>query len=119
MTKAKSDKIVINTASAQFGPYDYIDPPPNDITLLKLSYEKQSHQGAYMMIMQPGAETEIHTHARREEYFIIEGDLIESDGTVLGPGDFIIFQPGTTHNSRTETGCRILAIDYSWSDAPQ
>ncbi len=111
-----TDRVIINTASAEFGAYDYIDPPPADIGLLRLSYDPDSHQGAYMMRMQPGAETEVHTHQRREEYLVIAGDLIESDGTVLGPGDFVIYPPGTTHNSRTENGCHLLAIDYNWSD---
>ena len=114
MSETKSHRIIIKTASTKFGPYHYADPPPEDIELLDLSYDRNSRQGAYMMIMQPGAETEIHTHNRREEYLIVEGDLIESDGTVLGPGDYVINQPGTTHNSRTEKGCRLLGIDYSW-----
>jgi mannose-6-phosphate isomerase-like protein (cupin superfamily) len=107
---------IIKTARKEFGEYDFIDPIPKDIGFMKLSYDKASAQGAYMMRMAPGATTERHVHKRREEYYIVAGDLIESDGTVLGPGDFVIYPPGSTHNSRTETGCLILAIDYSWSN---
>jgi len=63
--------------------------------------------------MEPGAETIRHVHRRREEFLILEGELIESDGRRLGPGDYTIYQPGTEHNSRTETGCLLIGIDYS------
>ena len=116
MVEITNSREIINTAKKDFGEYEFIDPVPQDIGFMKLSYDKVSAQGAYMMRMAPGATTENHTHNRREEYYIMEGDLIESDGMVLGPGDFVIYAPGTTHNSRTETGCLILAIDYSWSN---
>ena len=105
---------IIKTASEEFGEYTW-NPELKNMTSLNLSYDHESGQGCYMMSMEPGAVTEIHTHERREEYLILEGDLIEPDGTVLGPGDFVIMEPGTRHNSRTETGCFILGIDYSWS----
>jgi len=69
-----------------------------------------------MIRMEPGAETIAHIHQRREEYFIIEGDLVESDGKVLGPGDYVVYQPGSYHNSRTVNGCLLIAIDFSFTD---
>ena len=66
-----------------------------------------------MMRMQPGAETIAHTHTRREEYIILEGSLIESDGAVLNAGDHVVYEPGTYHNSRTEEGCLLLACDWT------
>jgi len=116
MTEKICSRKIINTGKEDFDDYEFIDPVPRDIGFMALSYDNASGQGAYMMRMAPGATTEMHSHTRREEYYIIEGDLIESDGTVLGPGDFVIYAPGTEHNSRTETGCLILAIDYSWSN---
>lgn len=108
-------RTIVKTASTPFGEYHW-QPEKSDITFLALSYDAESAQGSYIMCMEPGAETEFHTHGRREEYFIIEGDLVENDGTVLGPGDFIIMEPGTKHNSRTVNGCLLIGIDYSWSD---
>ena len=106
---------IIKTATTEFGIYDFEGPVQEDMLLLRLSYDRDTGQGAYMMRMQPGAETVRHVHKRREEYLIIEGDLIESDGTVLGPGDYVIYQPGTEHNSHTANGCLLIGIDYSFS----
>ncbi|MGB5706357.1 MAG: cupin domain-containing protein [Arenicellales bacterium] len=107
---------IIRTASTQFDEYDIEGPMQEDITWLRLSYDRKTGQGAYMMRMQPGAETIRHVHKRREEYLILEGDFIESDGTVLGPGDYVIYMPETGHNSRTVNGCLLIGIDYSFSD---
>ncbi len=116
MSNEEKGRTIVRTASTEFGTYHW-QPEKQDISFLKLSYDAETQQGSYMMRMQPGAETEIHVHNRREEYFIIEGDLIEPDGTVLGPGDSVQFEVGTSHNSRTVKGCLIIAIDYSWSDS--
>ena len=111
-----TNRTIINTKTANFSVYQEEGPVQDDMSILHLSYDKNTGQGAYMMRMQPGSITIPHTHERREEYFIIEGDLIEDDGTKLGPGDYIIYEPGTYHNSRTENGCVLIGIDWSWSE---
>ena len=46
-----------------------------------------------------------------EEFLILDGELIENDGTVLKKGDLASYRPGTRHSSRTETGCLLIGID--------
>lgn len=105
-------RTIVHTRATEFGPYDLDGPLQPEISLLRLSYDVDTREGSYMMRMQPGAETIAHTHQRREEYIVLEGSLIENDGTVLKPGDYVIYEPGTQHNSRTEEGCLLLAIDW-------
>lgn len=112
MNEAVKGRQIIRTQNTAFGEYSW-DPENTDISMLSLSYDHESGQGSYIMRMKPGAVTEIHTHEFNEEYFIIEGDLVEPDGAVLGPGDMVIFKPGTQHNSRTVNGCLLIAIDYA------
>ena len=103
---------VIHYNDVEFEPYDLDGPLQPDMSCLTLSYKRDTREGSYLIRMQPGAETIAHTHQRREEYIILEGSLIEDDGRVLRPGDYIIMDPGTHHNSRTEEGCLLLGIDY-------
>jgi anti-sigma factor ChrR (cupin superfamily) len=103
---------VVATAAAAFGPYDLEGPVQADIALLPLTLDRACGRGAYMMRMQPGAVTIAHTHALREEFLVMAGDLVDDDGTVFGPGDFIAYAPGTRHGSRTEGGCLILVVEY-------
>ena len=116
MSQSRTDRKIISTATTTFAPYTLDGPVQEDMSQLELSYDAKTHQGAYMIRMQPGAETKRHIHKRREEYLILEGELIESDGTVLKQGDYVIYEPGSEHNSRTETGCFLIGIDYSFSD---
>jgi anti-sigma factor ChrR (cupin superfamily) len=103
---------VINIRETPFQPYDMEGPVQKDMSVIKLHYDHQDRQGAYLIRMEPGAETIAHEHPFREDFLILEGELIESDGTVLKAGDFVMYDPGTYHNSRTEKGCLLLGIDW-------
>ncbi len=102
---------VINLFSAPYSEYDLEGECQNDIKLLNISYDKEAQTGWYVMRMAPGSASIPHEHKKREEYLILEGELIESDGTVLIKGDFVSYAPGTFHNSRTETGCLLIGHD--------
>ena len=103
---------IINIHQANFTTYDLEGPAQHDIQLLNISYSQKTGKGWYVMRMDPGSETIAHEHQLLEEFLILEGELIESDGTVLKIGDFVTNPPGTYHNSRTETGCLLIGIDH-------
>ena len=42
----------------------------------------------------------------------LDGEAIEEDGTVLKAGDWLVYEPGTRHSTRTVTGCVLLGIDW-------
>ena len=94
--------------------YDLEGPVQPEMSWLPISYRKESGVGSYLMRMEPGAQTIAHDHPGYEEFVVLEGELIDSDGTVFRAGDFVSFAPGTHHSSRTETGC-VLAV-FEWRD---
>lgn len=87
-------------------------PVQPEISWAPVSFDEGSGQGSYVMRMQPGAITIEHEHAGFEEFLVLEGDLVDSDGTVFGPGDFVSYAPGTQHNSWTEGGCLIVVFEW-------
>ncbi len=103
---------IVNTDKAKYYPYDFGGPVLAGVYQLDLSYNRDSGHGMYLIRMDPGTETTRHVHSLREEYLILEGDVVESDGTVLGPGDYVIYEPGTEHSSKTVNGCRLIGFDY-------
>lgn len=107
---------IVATGTAEFLPYDLDGPLQPDISWLPVSYQADSGNGSYLMRMQPGAVTIEHVHEGVEDYMVLEGELIESDGTVLKAGDFVSYAPGSRHNSRTETGCLIVVCE--WGKTP-
>ena len=53
-----------------------------------------------------------HVHTCREEFLILEGEAVEDDGTVLRRGDWIVYEAGARHKTRTVTGCLLLGLDW-------
>ena len=103
---------IVNIYEAPFEPYDMEGPVQENMSLLRLTLDDATGVGGYVIRMEPGAETIWHEHKLCENYLILEGDLIEADGQVLKPGDFVSYRPGTEHNSRTEGGCLLIALDH-------
>ena len=58
--------------------------------------------------MAPGMTTEAHIHTSHEEFFVLEGDITDNDGTEYGAGDLVLLKAGTQHNSTTKNGCTLL-----------
>ena len=77
-----------------------------------LLVEKETGLLTALMRMAPGAATVPHVHEAREEFMVLEGEAIESDGTVLKAGDWVVYEPGTFHGTRTLTGCLLLGLDW-------
>lgn len=104
---------IVNVFTAPFRPYDMEGEVQEDMSYIPLTWDQDgAAMGTYVIRMEPGAETIAHTHRWNEDYLIIEGDLIEPDGRVLGPGDFVHYDAGTRHNSRTEKGCLLIGCDW-------
>jgi len=60
--------------------------------------------------MDQGAKSLPHTHTGFEEFLMLEGELTDEDGKVFKKGEFVTFEPGTTHSSHTKNGCLILVF---------
>lgn len=103
---------VVSISDAHFGAYDLDGQVQSDIHLLEISYDRAAGNGCYLMRMQPGARTVAHIHQGVEDFLILEGDLVDDDGTIFRPGDVVSYAPGTRHSSRTENGCLIAVFEW-------
>jgi anti-sigma factor ChrR (cupin superfamily) len=112
MTEPAADRIVVNARSSPFLPYDLEGPLQPEMSWLPVSYDRETGQGSYLMRMEPGAVTIEHDHRGMEEFLILEGDLVDSDGSVFEAGDLVSYEAGTRHSSRTEGGCLIAVFEW-------
>jgi len=112
MSETRTVRRIFATRNLEMQPYDLDGPLQPEMSYARLSYESGSERGSYLMRMYPGAVTIPHVHTCREEYLILEGEAIEDDGTVLKAGDWIVYEAGTRHNTRTVTGCLLLGLDW-------
>ncbi len=107
------ERTVLNINEIDMQPYDMEGPVQEGMFYHPLSYNHEGDEnGCYLIRMEAGTETIAHVHKGNEDYLILEGELIESDGTVLKKGDFVHYDRGTKHNSRTETGCLLIGLDW-------
>jgi anti-sigma factor ChrR (cupin superfamily) len=112
MTEPSNERVVVNAQTTPFLPYDMEGPVQPEMSWLPISYDAATGQGSYLMRMDPGAVTIAHEHEGMEEFLILEGDLVDSDGAVFTAGDFVSYQPGTHHNSWTKNGCLIAVFEW-------
>ena len=48
---------------------------------------------------------------------MIEGELIDSDGTTFKKGEFVSFEPGSKHSSFSKTGALIVVFQRGLNEA--
>lgn len=55
----------------------------------------------------PGAQYPAHRHPEGEEYYVLEGTLLDG-GDEYGPHTFVYQRPGSAHRPTSRTGCTLL-----------
>ena len=94
----------------KFEPFDKYGEPIAGWTWHKISFEEKTNFGSYISKLEPGTKTIPHIHSGHEEFLILDGELIDSDGTIFKKGDFVSYEPDSSHSSFTEKGCLILTF---------
>jgi len=94
----------------KFEPFDKYGEPIKGWSWHKISFNEKTNFGTYISKLDPGTKTLQHRHSGYEEFLILEGELIDSDGTVFQKGDFISYEPNSYHSSYTNKGCLILTF---------
>ena len=101
---------ITNPFNVKFKPFDNYGSPIKGMSWHKITYNKKIGQGTYILKMEPGAVSKPHEHINFEEFIILDGELTDPDGKTFKKGDFISFEPGSTHSSFTKDGCLVLVF---------
>jgi len=104
-----ADRRVANIYSAEFKPFVFPDGLTLGDGVLQLDDTHELGVGLHVYRMPPGMTTRPHRHNGHEQFLILEGELIENDGTVYRKGDLVWLRDGTEHCSTTPNGC-LLAV---------
>jgi anti-sigma factor ChrR (cupin superfamily) len=106
-----SKRKITNLFNVDFKPFDNYGVTVPGMSWHKISYDKQNGgYGTYILKMEPNAKSLHHIHTGYEEFLMLEGELTDLDGKIFKKGDFVTFEPGSTHSSRTKEGCLILVF---------
>jgi len=99
----------VNIETATFKPWALEDGSVDENQMLvQLNTSKPDGVGFHLYRMAPGTTTTAHRHTGDEEFYIIEGDLTDNDGTEYKAGDLVFMKQGTEHNSTTRNGCTLV-----------
>ena len=90
---------IVNLKDAQFKPWELADGGDSGQSLVQLNESKPDGVGFHLFRMAPGTTTDTHRHTGDEEWFVLEGDLVDNDGTQYKPGDLVWMKEGTEHHS--------------------
>ena len=94
--------------SAAFSPFVYPDGVALGDEVLQPNTDRPLGEGFHLYRMPAGMTTRGHRHNGEEHFFVLEGELIDSDGTVFRKGDIVSYRSGTEHNSHSPSGCLLV-----------
>jgi anti-sigma factor ChrR (cupin superfamily) len=102
---------IISTSADAFKPYNRYGKPIDGMSWIALAGEMLNGEfECFMLRMDAGTESKPHQHMGFEEFLVIDGELIDCDGTAYQTGDFVRLLPGSKHSSRTPDGCTLLVM---------
>ena len=101
---------IIDPFNVKFEPFDNYDPVIPGMNWHKITYNKETGLGTYILKMDPETKSLPHEHTNYEEFLMLDGELIDPDNKVFKKGDFVTFEPGSSHSSFTKSGCLILVF---------
>ena len=101
---------ITNINNLVFKPFDKYGEPIDGWSWHNISFDEKTNFGTYISKLEPGTKTLPHIHSGHEEFLILDGELIDSDGAIFKEGDFISYEPNSSHSSFTKKGCLILTF---------
>ena len=99
-----------NPFNVELVPFDNYGSVIPGMNWHKITYNKETGQGTYILKMDPETKSLPHQHINYEEFIMLDGELIDPDNKILKKGDIVTFEPGSNHSSYTKKGCLILVF---------
>jgi len=99
-----------NASASEFVPFERYGAPIEGMTWCPLSIGDDDDLEIYLLRLAAGAQTYPHEHVGCEQFLVLEGSLIDCDGTRIPAGTFARFEAGSRHHSTTDEDCLLLVI---------
>ena len=104
---------IIETRDEELLEYNRYGKVISGLKWLPLSKDEKLEHEVFIVQFEPESSSSLHKHKGYEEFYVIDGELIDDDGKVFKKGDYIKFEKGTKHSSYSKTGCTLLVILYA------
>lgn len=100
--------VIATHAEGVYRPYDRYGSVIDGMSWIPLSRDETADHDMFLLRFAPGARSRPHRHEGLEQFLVLEGTLVDDDGTVFGTGDFVRFATGSEHSSHAPDGCLLL-----------
>jgi mannose-6-phosphate isomerase-like protein (cupin superfamily) len=101
-------RIVRNLHTTAFKPLQVDGLAYEGLSYLQLDHRRQEGTGLHVLKMAPGTTSLPHEHTSDEIFFVLEGELVDFDGTRYKAGDMVLLRAGTVHSSHSPAGCTLI-----------
>lgn len=106
----KNERLVANINTTVFKPFVIDGTEIPGQSFLQLDETFAEGTGFHIYRMAPDSSSQPHEHSCHEQFLVLEGEVIDNDGHVYKPGDFVLLKQGTQHSSRTATGATLAVF---------
>ena len=101
-------RIVRNQHSAPFKALTVDGLAYEGLSCLQLDDRRPDGTGLHILKMTSGAASPPHEHTSDEIFYVLEGELVDFDGTRYRSGDRVLLRAGTIHKSHSSAGCTLI-----------
>ena len=105
-----SQRLVANVATATFKPFYAGGDAIKGQSYFQFDETFPKGCGFHLYRMEPGSTSQPHEHTCHEQFFVLDGEVVDHDGYVYKPGDFVLLKQGTRHSSHTKTGATLVVF---------
>jgi anti-sigma factor ChrR (cupin superfamily) len=103
------ERTVYNIGKVEWQPYLRDGKPFPKMKWAPLSTNSELRRGGrYLLRLEPGAMGPLHQHGGGDEFYVVEGSIHDSDGTILRAGDYAVYQKGSVHWTDAPEGCTLI-----------
>ena len=90
---------IIETRDEEFLEYNRYGEVISGLKWLPLSKDEDLQHEVFIIRFEAESSSSFHRHNGYEEFYVLDGELIDADGEVFKKGDYIKFEKGSEHSS--------------------
>ena len=110
MAEIGEKRRVWRVSELELTPFDRYGEDVSKLHWAPVTFDRETGKGAFIIRFQPGGRSTPHEHLGYEEFYVIEGSVIDHDGVEYKAGDFVSLGPGTKHYSTSPNGALMVAF---------
>jgi anti-sigma factor ChrR (cupin superfamily) len=103
-------RTITNPINSKLKPFNKDGVAIPNMSWHEINFDQKKGFGTFILSMLPGTKSTTYERPGLEEIYMLEGELIDADGTVFKKGELITFEPGTTHSHHSVKGCMLLVF---------